>query len=94
MPILYGLLSHQTVGIIIIIIISIIIIIIIIIITTTIVIFYRVYRVLVGKLRESVHLEDPGLDGRIILRWVPRKWDLGAWIGLIWLRIGTDGGHL
>ena len=27
-----------------------------------------VYIVLVGKLREADHLEDPGLDGRIILR--------------------------
>jgi hypothetical protein len=23
---------------------------------------------------------DPGLDGRIILRWIFRKWDVGAWI--------------
>ena len=35
------------------------------------------------------HLEDPGLDGRIILRWIFRKWDVGAWTGLIWLRIGA-----
>jgi hypothetical protein len=33
-----------------------------------------------GNLRERDHLEDPGLDGRIILRW---KWDGGAWTGLI-----------
>jgi len=26
-----------------------------------------------GNLRERDHLEDPGLDGRIILRWVFRK---------------------
>jgi len=40
-------------------------------------------------------LEDPGVDGRIIglLRWTFRKWDVGAWIGSIWLRIGTGGGH-
>jgi hypothetical protein len=30
-----------------------------------------------GTLRESVHLEDPGVDGRIILRWIFRKWDVG-----------------
>jgi len=28
------------------------------------------------------------------LRWIFRKWDLGAWIGLMWLRIGIGGGHL
>jgi hypothetical protein len=27
-----------------------------------------VHRVLVGKLRESNHLGDPGVDGRILLR--------------------------
>jgi len=52
------------------------------------------YRVLVGNLRERDHLGDPGIDGRIILRWIFRKWDVRAWTGSIWLRIGTDGGHL
>jgi hypothetical protein len=32
-------------------------------------------------------LEDAGVDGRIILRWTFRKWDVGAWTGFIWLRI-------
>jgi len=26
-------------------------------------------------LGETDHLEDPGADGRIILRWIFRKWD-------------------
>jgi hypothetical protein len=40
-------------------------------------------RVLVGKLRERDHLEDQGVEGRIILRWIFRRWDGGMdWIDL------------
>jgi hypothetical protein len=28
-----------------------------------------------GNLRKRDHLEDPGVDGRIILRWIFRMWD-------------------
>jgi len=36
-----------------------------------------------GNLRERKHLEDPGVDGRIILRWIFRKWEGGMdWIDL------------
>ena len=52
------------------------------------------YRVLVGKPEGKNHLEDPGLDGRIILRWIFRKRNVGEWTGSSWLRIGTGGGHL
>jgi hypothetical protein len=31
-----------------------------------------------GNLNEREHLEDPGIDGRIILRWIFRKWDFGV----------------
>jgi len=44
------------------------------------------------NLRERDHLVDPGLDGRIILRWIFRTWELGVWTGSSWLRIGIGGG--
>jgi len=47
-----------------------------------------------GNLRESHHMENPGIDGRLILRWIIRKWEGGPWAELICLRIGTGGGHL
>jgi hypothetical protein len=42
-----------------------------------------------GSLRE-----DPDVDGRIVLRWIFRKWE--GVVGTEWsgLRIGTGGGHL
>jgi len=45
-----------------------------------------------GNLRERDHSGDPGVDERIILRWIFRKWDVGAWTGSSWLRIGTGEG--
>jgi len=53
-----------------------------------------VYRVLWGNLGERDHWGDADVSGRIILRWIIRKWDVGTWTGPIWLRIGTGGGHL
>jgi hypothetical protein len=53
-----------------------------------------VYSILVGKPEGKRPLGDPGVDGRIILGWIFRKWDVGVWTGLSWLRIETGGGHL
>jgi len=35
-----------------------------------------------GYLMGRDHLEDLGVVGRIILRWIFRKWDGQAWTGL------------
>jgi hypothetical protein len=47
-----------------------------------------------GNLRKRDHLGDPRIDGRLILRWIFRKWNVGVWTGFSWLRIGTGGRHL
>jgi hypothetical protein len=36
-----------------------------------------------GDLRTGDHLEDLGLDGRIILKWIFGKWVGEAWTGLL-----------
>jgi len=53
-----------------------------------------IYRALVGKPERRRPLEDPGVDGRIILGWIFRKWYVGPWTRLSSFRIGTGGGHL
>jgi hypothetical protein len=45
-------------------------------------------------MREGEHLQDLGLDGRIILRLIFIKRDVEEWTGFIWLSIGTSGGRL
>ena len=52
------------------------------------------YRVLVGKPEGKNDWGDPDVDGRIILRWIFRKWEGVVGTGWSWLRIGRGGGHL
>jgi len=52
------------------------------------------YRVLWGYLKGREHLGDQGVDGRIILRWIIRKWNVGLRTGSSWLRIEKGDGHL
>jgi len=36
-----------------------------------------------GETSEKNYLEDPGVEGKIILRWIFRKWNVGVWTELI-----------
>jgi len=52
------------------------------------------YRVLMVKPEGKRTLGRQGVDGRIIIGWIFKKWDVGVWTGSSWLRIGTGDGHL
>ena len=43
-----------------------------------------VYRVLVGKPEGKRAVGRPGIDWRIILRWIFRKWNVGVWTSRMW----------
>jgi len=45
-----------------------------------------------GNLRERDNWGDPDVDGRIILRWIFRKWEVVVGTGWSCLRIERDGG--
>ena len=53
-----------------------------------------VHRVLVGKPEGKSHWGDQDVDGRIILRWIFRKFEGVVGTGWSCLRIGIGGGHL
>jgi hypothetical protein len=43
------------------------------------------------KLEGRNNLEDLGVDGRVVLEWIIRKYNGEAWTGCVWFRIGTSG---
>jgi len=47
-----------------------------------------------GDLREGDYLEDPDVEGRILSEGIFKKWDGGAWTGLLWFRKETSVGLL
>jgi hypothetical protein len=53
-----------------------------------------IYRDLEGKPEEKRSVGRPRRRWENNLRWIFRKWDVGAWNGSNWFRIGTCGGHL
>jgi hypothetical protein len=44
-----------------------------------------------GKMRLRDHLENRGVHGSIILKWILKKCDKGGIDWMIWLGIGPDG---
>jgi hypothetical protein len=46
-----------------------------------------VYGVLMGTLRKRDYLGDPGINGRIIFKWIFRKWAVG---GMDWIELAQN----
>ena len=43
---------------------------------------------MLSNLKERDYLGDPGVDGKIILRWIFRKLNVG---GMVWIELAQDG---
>ena len=50
-----------------------------------------IYRGLMGKLD---HFNDQGVNGRLILEWLVKKYIRRMWTGLMWFRMGISCGLL
>ena len=50
-------------------------------------------RILLEKTAEKA-LEDPGIDGRMLLKWILETNNERAWIGLTLFGLEACGGHL
>ena len=43
----------------------------------------KAYSIFVGNVKFGDDFEDRGVDGKILLKWIIKKWDGVAWTGLI-----------
>jgi hypothetical protein len=48
------------------------------------------YRILVGKPEGKNHLQDLGVDGKMILKWILQELVMRMWTGFARLRIETN----
>jgi hypothetical protein len=51
-------------------------------------------KAIMNALQEKMDSNHASLRSILILKWILERQDVMVWIGLIWLRIGTSGGHL